>query len=277
MEVSRAETFLFMTERVNAFRIVNALSLDVAAGAVGSAAFLAAYWRIEVSLFAGISLFLATWTIYTVDHLVDASKLQAPSTFRHRLHKKYSRPLWVAVIIAAGCGLITLFFLEWNVIKGGVLLISLTAIYIALQSRLSFFKESFIALIYTAGVILPLDPGASLSHGNIMIIVVFFLTAYVNLITFSWFDYHNDTTDSQPSIAVALGRRTASSLTFVSFMALSAIAVYYGEREFFVLWTIALGHVSMLIWKHYFFEQERYRLFGDALFLIPGLYAIIVT
>ena len=63
-------------------------------------------------------------------------------------------------------------------------------LYLAVHRQLAFLKEVVVALLYSAGILLPslsVTP-ESLSSFHYIMIILFFNTALVNLLLFSWFD-----------------------------------------------------------------------------------------
>src|SRR6478736_436347 len=84
------------------YRVINALSLDVAGGAVICALFFAQLLKVNLFPQGLAALGLAVWIVYTGDHLLDAKRLrEQASTFRHGFHQQHFKLL--AVLLAIAC------------------------------------------------------------------------------------------------------------------------------------------------------------------------------
>src|SRR5260221_9904362 len=116
------------------YRIINILSLDVAAGAVVSASFFARIFNVTILPQGLISLGLTVWIIYTADHLLDAKKLkQAASTERHRFHQQHFNILSVAMLLAMLVDFTQIYFIRNVVFRAGLWLSFIVAIYFLVQ------------------------------------------------------------------------------------------------------------------------------------------------
>ncbi|MEO8760594.1 MAG: hypothetical protein ABI448_06880, partial [Bacteroidia bacterium] len=86
-----------MQPKNNAYKIFQALSLDVVAGAAVFSLAISKYYQVKISWSALICQSIAIWLIYTFDHLLDAKKTAGdPSTYRHQFHKKNKKTLLTA-------------------------------------------------------------------------------------------------------------------------------------------------------------------------------------
>jgi hypothetical protein len=264
-----------MANHGNFFRTINALSIDVAIGAVGCSAFISQLLQRHLSVAAATSLMLTTWTIYTVDHLRDAAKMEAPSTYRHQIHREHAKTLWIAVAIATLINTIAVFFLERSILVSGLIVALFSGIYLLLQRYLSLLKELAIAVIYTAGIFVASNGSAPDLHQHPQIIFFFILTAYTNLATFSWFDRAVDLREGHASVAVTLGRRGVVLVILICFIVATISVVNIGYPAVGVLWLICLLHVAMIPFKSWFERHDRFRIFGDALFLLPGMSVLV--
>jgi hypothetical protein len=262
------------------YRLFNILSLDIAAGAMISAMFFAKLLSVKILPYGLMALGLTVWIIYTADHLRDAKAIgkQAASA-RHRFHQKYFATLLSIMMAAVVADTVIIFFIRKQVFTWGLVLTALVIVYLVAQRYLKFLKEIFIALLYTGGVLLPslsVTP-LSITSFHVILIIQFALTALINLLMFSWFDSETDATDKLNSFVTALGR------SFAGFCIWALLAVNIGLGLF--LWLEGLYHQPVLIfWSMnavlllIFIFRHRlrpyYRLPGDAVFLIPGIYLL---
>lgn len=107
--------------------------------------------------------------------------------------------------------------------------------------------------------------------------------AFANLLEFSLFEHDLDEADGQTSFVRALGKpRSLSMVRFVLAFAVG-IGVFVLTREtdssilmIELLFSIMAGILSVLVFRmDYFAQNERYRAWGDGVFLLPFLYALV--
>src|SRR6187551_1052386 len=192
------------------YRLLNILSIDVALGAVCSGIFFAYILHADITPYSLISLGLSVWIIYTADHLLDAKKMKTSATTnRHRFHQQHFKGLSALIVIATGINVVLLFFIRRPALITGIVLVILVVLYLLIQHSLKFLKEMFVAIVYTAGVLLPAMTNTELvwRDWNWIVIVQFFLIAFLNLIIFSWFDYENDVQDNRVSFVTIFGKK----------------------------------------------------------------------
>lgn len=273
-----------MTYFLRAYRLLNILSLDIVAGAIICAVFFARIFEVVVLPYGFISLGLTVWVIYTADHLLDAGKLHTTaSTTRHRFHQQHFDALLVAALIAAVIDGLQLFYIRKSVFVGGIVLAVVVVVYFFIQRRLIFLKESFGAILYAGGVLLiPVSlrqAGFSIMHG--MFALQFFLIALTNLLLFSWFDYAPDQRDNHNSFARSFGEKE-TRLVIRVILVVNAVMTVIQVIAFpvSILAEAVLTGMNIVLFvifmnKPYFERDDRYRLVGDAIFLLPLFYILI--
>lgn len=272
-----------MNTFVRAYRLLNILSLDIVAGAVICAIFFARIFDVVILPYGFISLGLTVWVIYTADHLLDASKLlTTASTNRHRFHQQHFSSLLIAALIAAVVDGLQLFYIRRSVFVGGIVLASVVVVYFFVQRRLTFLKESFGAVLYAGGVLLiPVSlKETGLSLMQILFAFQFFLIALTNLLLFSWFDYAPDQRDNHNSFARSFGEKKTRYViraifivnSFLAIIQVSAFPASLLAESVF----IGMNVVLLIIFsnREYFEKEDRYRLVGDAIFLLPLIYIL---
>jgi 4-hydroxybenzoate polyprenyltransferase len=266
-----------MQQLMRLYRLVNLLSIDVAGGAVCSALFFAYLLNVRILPYGVIALGLSVWIIYTVDHLLDAKKIKAPAaTARHRFHQDNFKVLCAAVLLATIVNGIIILFIRHQVFVAGLFVALTVGIYFLINRYLKFMKEFFIAIVYTIGVLLPsvTVTQQSWSEWPWTIIAQFSLTALINLILFSWFDYERDLRDGNISFVTVLGEKTSRAFISILFIASATLAVI----GFSLAGSIILGmNVILLItfiFHRYFAIHDRFRILGDFVFMIPLAYLL---
>src|SRR5205085_1124608 len=124
----------FMRQLLNAYRFVNLLSIDIAAGAVVGAAFFARILQVRLYSQAYLVLGLTVWIIYSSDHLLDAWRLKGPaSTERHLFHQRNFRALFVLVMMACLADFTLAMFIRRQVMIPGVVMAVACGVYLLLS------------------------------------------------------------------------------------------------------------------------------------------------
>jgi 4-hydroxybenzoate polyprenyltransferase len=142
-------------------------------------------------------------------------------------------------------------------------------------------KELGIALVYSIGIALPafsLSP-FSFTLPIWIILLQVFLLAYINLIEFSLFEVKEDVEEGQISIARILGvRKTAyiiKVLLLINFLiALINLTLNFTYQIFIaeIILIVMNSSLFCIYWQQEKLRiNERYRIVGDAIFILPGL------
>lgn len=265
------------------------LSVDVVLGCVANTLLVAKYYNVIVPNPILFALASATWLIYTADHLADAARLkEKASSDRHLFHFKYRKPLIIFSFILLIINLLNLFFLPILVIKAGFYLFLGVLVYFFFlrlaSGQPSLFKEISIAFIYAVAIflaptVLSTKSGQTAAY---FLFVAYFLLALINLLEFSLFELAMDEKEQYPSLIRKLGKanskKVISGLIFTSFLWLFAgiICSYrYGFHSLcfsqiqLCLFLMNTVLATILLFPSYFIRNNRYRIFGDMVFLFP--------
>lgn len=272
----------------SAYRLINILSIDVAIGACIMASFVAGMFGESVPTITLLTLFLSVWIIYTVDHLYDARNIQHTShTQRHRFHQQNFVELKVMVFFGLLIQLGLLFLLPPTIIKKGFIMVGIVLLYFFLlwlfrQKRI-YHKELLIAIVYASGVFLPTFNLLEFAFSFDLLIVFLQVCslAFCNLLTFALLETHSDHLDRQSSIALSIGvEQTARVLYGTLFMGLLTTLVFFvtaetpslriGQLILLLMFLISVG-ILRISW---FRKRERFRYWGDAVFIFPSLYIL---
>ncbi|MBS1488916.1 MAG: hypothetical protein JSS93_00130 [Bacteroidetes bacterium] len=262
------------------YRWLNILSIDVAGGAAVGALFFARVFKVNVLPQGLWVLSLTVWIIYTADHLLDARKIKQPaSTERHRFHQQHFILLAGLVVAVSVADLVLIFYIRSVVFFQGLLLSVWVVLYFLIQQRIGFLKEMAGAVLYTSGVLLiPLALDQQLTTAGKLLIAQFAITAWINLLLFSWIDQPRDTKDKHVSFATVCGPViTRYSLLFLFLVngILCGVSWLITAENFAPTSIIILMNLILLFifFKHKLFEEnDRFRLLGDAVFLFPLIY-----
>jgi hypothetical protein len=198
---------------------------------------------------------------------------------RHRFHQRNQKKLryWLVVVMIIDAVLI--FFMPISVIKHGMILSLVVVIYILLRRKLHISKELLVAILYTAGVVLPAWPENQMSPAQYLPIHLFFMIALINLIIFSWYEKGNDLKERQNSVATLVDEATIQYILiglFVIALSISFYLFFQPVYHFMSLIFIAMTTVLLLIFrnKKFFARNDYYRVVGDAVFLFPIIYLL---
>jgi hypothetical protein len=272
-----------MKKIIELYKLINILSLDVAAGAMVCSSFFARLTNVDILPQGLISLGLTVWIIYTADHLLDARKLkQEASTERHRFHQQHFKLLSLLLLIAIIIDATQIYFIRSMVFVSGLELAFLVGVYFLVQRQIGFLKELLGTLLYTGGVLLvPYSLNNQWSLETILLIIQFGIIVWINLLLFSWIDKPRDEKDRHRSFATIFGLRLTKMILiflFVVVTILSAVQLAFFLPDVKTIGTLTLMAIVLLMIflnKDYFEKEDRYRLLGDAVFLLPILYLIL--
>jgi len=263
---------------IKAYRYLNLLSIDVALGAVCCALFFAKMLRVRILPYGLIALGFTVWIIYTADHLLDARSIKKnASTTRHRFHQQNFNLIAYALACVAIIAGILIFFIRQQVLTGGIVLLACVGVYLLVQRYINYLKEIVIAVFYTAGVLLPSVMVTDIPISNLpwIVIVQFLIFAFINLLIFSVFDYENDLCDNTISFVTHFGKRAAGVCIWILFASICLLTLFSSTLSASLI-VLAMAFVLMGIYNLYswFAKHDRFRLFGDAVFIVPVLYLL---
>lgn len=265
------------------YKYLQALSIDVAFGSTVMSAFVAHFMGVSVPFEVYVSLFTAVWLIYTIDHLIDAKKLNDnKASFRHLLHEKYFNELTILWIIVFLFGAFFSMFLPIETRKVGFLASALVIVHLVLVyllgSRVSIFiqKEIGIAFTYCVGIAVgPVSLSSGFDGFGYFFMGQIFLLALINLLEFSWFDRDLDKNQNQTSAVSNLGERLVLDIIFFLFamFVLSLVVSFLFFPQYSSYETVLgiMGGTLFIVFafQKHFIKNDRYRVFGDLIFLFP--------
>lgn len=235
------------------YRYIQWLSIDVALGACAGLFFFAHLLDIDLHPLFYLLMAMAVWSIYTLDHLLDAYQVKGTaSTDRHRIHQSYGKSLRIILVFIIISGLLLSYYLLH------ISLISISALILAALilanlilikyffKGLSFLKEFNTALFYTVGIMLVpylMQMGESIHRGFWYLGVGYFCIAWMNLIILSLMDADSDRADGFSSIVTALGEKRVEKLLFL----LMIITLIYLFLLYWVLLSYFYIYLTLLL------------------------------
>lgn len=270
------------------YQRISYLNLDVVAGAVACSHFASAVLQTQSDSGAmHIALALTVWLIYTADRIMDVSKKgYRPNDRRHLFARKHKKVLILFCIVAfLADAYLAFVILPQTIVVFGLLVLTLVVIYYFLiyllnQQRSTWFqKEPVIAAVYTSaiwGSHLWLKGSVSATE-FFYYVVPFFCLAMMNLVTFSFYEAETDELNMERSIITSFGPRTAIIHIVVAFALVLTLGVTLlrespSGTNLLISGTYAvMAFILFALYyrNDYFYEKDRYRMIGDAVFMLP--------
>lgn len=254
------------------YSVFQNLSIDITIGAVILLRFFCVQSGVVIGLPVYFLLASAVWLIYTTDHLRDAKRAKRPKRNRYLFHERNEIALKRAMSIVILLCIICVFMIPMMILFAGIVLGSLSLIYLSIQDRLSRLglKELYVAVIYTSGVLLV--PFTLDAKFDLFAFIILLLATFLNLIIFSWFEEKEDKKDRFNSMATKWGAKRLEKLIFtlisvgivLTILNINTISIY-----FFIVFII---FAMMVLIKNSLFKSGIYRTIGDGVFLIPILF-----
>ena len=148
------------------------------------------------------------------------------------------------------------------------------------RDHLVFQKEIIIGIIYTFGIWggpLALS-GFKTTTVNWVIIAMFGLVAITNLLIFSWYENENDIADNQHSIIQLFGKKATGKIIYYLGAVITLtglVCIFFANTSIaqiagiFALVIMQLFLVLVFNKKEFFGVNERYRFYGDIVFVVP--------
>lgn len=271
--------------RLKALKYIQYLSLDVVLGALISSAFLADLFGVQMPVSVYVGLGIAIWLIYTLDHLLDARRISEEAVNpRHAFHQRHQKSITVAVIAVFVLGVFNLWYLPFETVRLGLVLVTLVGLYLfsvhLLKVKKIWHKEFSAALLYTIGILTgPLSLQSQFDLKMVMIAALFFLYAMINLLLFPLYEETSDREDAMISIVTIWGRENVENVLRILFLIVVLVLgfVLMSEtnalnlKQILVFAFMWLGLLAIFLKSDFFSIQNRYRWVGDGVFLVPIL------
>ncbi|MEM9935549.1 MAG: hypothetical protein AAF824_18130 [Bacteroidota bacterium] len=265
------------------YAYIRHLSLDVMAGSLCSGLMVATLLEVQMPWVWWVSLPVGVWLIYTADHLLDARRLgESAHTPRHRFHYRYASQIGIAwaVVFLLCIGIIP-WYSPRELLLAGLAMGMLVGIHLVLVkwigSRVSilFQKELGVGIIYGLGVwIGPLALDHQLpTPSTLFMFLQFTLLAFLNLIIFSHYDRQVDELDGHSSLVRAMTDKGVTSLVLTCtslFLILGCLVLREGLLPVQGIYmAMLLILLATYFFPTYFGQEERFRSWGDGVFLLP--------
>lgn len=265
---------------VNLSKVIRWLSLDIALGGAILISFVSrSIYNLSVPAEVVAVLMVAILLIYTVDHLLDATRIEQPTMKRHQFHKKYQKQFTVYLLVLGVIGITLLFFLPSQLMLGGCLVAISCGIYLLVSYYLSRkgAKELVVAVIYASAMFLYPSLFIRIGPMDFLLFFQLFFLAYGNLLIISFFEYKEDFEDETSSVAHVVGSKRTMRLTVFLIISnvLTALVLWcYSVAVPFQIFILlaSLTYSLIIVFQKTFRADERYRWASDLVFLLPILF-----
>ena len=269
------------------YQYLNALSIDVVVGAIICTQFFAKLFEADLPMVLLLTLALAVWSVYTIDHLWDARRSPIPSlTYRHYIHHRYFGPLLWVLAGALTAGGVLAFYLPDETRRMGIILTVFILVYFLTtalwSSKPVYHKELLISVVYCCGVILgPYSlKQIQISAFHMLVCCQFGTLALSNLLIFAYFDTDSDGKQHFGSLSRTIGKSKTRLIAFILLNVVFVSTVFstiiwldepvIGQSQ----WVLALMTIPLAVilkWPAYFKQHDRFRVLGDITFFLPAL------
>jgi len=226
----------------------------------------------------------AIWVVYTMDHLMDARRIGSSArSLRHQVHACHFR--WLSpltVLIGTAACVAAFLWLPPVLLVPGLLVAFCVALYL-IGTQLGraglWWKEPAAGLLYAVGIwYAPLVQSGEANGWTVLCLAMFAGAAVLNLLLCSLFEIALDQEEGHGSSALAWGpgrvERSARILALLG-IGLAVAGVVAGPDRLgpacAILGILAAGPLLVLARPAWFRSGDRYRVFGDLLFLLPAL------
>ena len=266
------------------FKILHLLSFEVVLGAVVCNIMFWKLNKIPPKHFSIIVIVLgfSVWIIYVLDRLLDNQKLDFTPTERHIFHRQNAQILWYFIGFLTFLCTILIFYLPYNILIFGIIISSLTGIYLFIISKISsknnfqHYKEPITAFVYVSAVF-----GTTILHNpqnySLLIGFIFLLIVFQNLLLFSLSEFKRNI--NSINLAQHFGVKKSNliivAITFMIII-LGVYLIYFSTSKYenkVVFLEIIMSTILLIInhFDNFFLVNDRYRWVGDGIFLLPLL------
>ena len=269
--------------------ILQIFSIDVVLGTITIGYLATKLLNVEANPYWWVILPLSVWVVYSIDHVIDSLKNKNIAViYRHRFHYLHRKPIIIMIVIAALTSVIlSILYLDYQIIRMGLALSAFIASYFALMyfllQKQSIFlqKELIIAIVYTTGIFMaPLFWSNQLpSFPIIIVLFIIFMLAWLEGIMISWFDFDNDIKDGHISFTVIAGKRNTRYFLILGHMLIEIVTIILLILVplNIIFWTLLILLVMnlllglVILFPDSFYKNSYYRFIGETVFILPIL------
>ncbi len=276
-------------DKLSLIEVLHILSVDVAIGSLSGGILATKLLNVEPGIAFWIILPIAVWILYNLDHLIDGMRLKENAhTIRHFYHYYFAKRIIKFMIFLSLITIPLIFlFLEKSIIVFGVCTAFIIGAYFLIVyfygNSKSFFvqKEFSVALIYTLGIWG--GPASLMSYhfniGQIILIIAFFISVFIAVIIFSFYEEDTDKVDHHTTLVARFGIQVVKKLLYILFLLLFVLCIsqiifaqeiIYG-RTAKLLMLMGILLLMIMSYPEILKQKNRYRYLTELVFWLPGL------
>ena len=214
-----------------------------------------------------LQLFLCTWLIYILDRLFD-NKKSVQETERHQFHFKNQYNLQAICVALVFINLFLLFFEPEKIVIGGALLALIVTLYLLyIVPIMPGLKELTMPGIFGIGVIFaPFILSPAILMSSWLLALMFFLTLYQNLFSFTFFEQSDSPEKSLKWKKIINWMGALNLFLFITFF---LKGIEYNNAFALIITIISAGNSLIVAYSEKF--KNNYRWIMDGLLFLPLL------
>ncbi|MGB1037050.1 MAG: hypothetical protein ACPGYY_00250 [Bacteroidia bacterium] len=265
---------------------INTYSIWVALGSFSTFLFVSQIYKVDPNYIIASGLALGVWFIYTLDHLLDGIKLKGDvASPRHREHFEKKKVIVGLLILVAAVLLILATRVPKDYYPVVQILFGLTVAHFLINylvpenlKRKVFLKEVFIALVVTIGFVFTPFIEVSFKHQTDQWMHLFFIFCLINLsnlLLFSAYDRNQDKLSQVLSIAQLHSKKTIRFIIVLCLVTSVLLVGFYTVQhelklmDSLILLAMQTTLALMTFWESFFSKGDRYRFWGDFIYVYP--------
>ncbi len=272
------------------YRYFTWLSGDVVVGAMAGMLFFERLLRTHLDWQVYGILAVSVWCVYTLDHLLDSRLIRDSSIEdRHSFHAKNSRILWILLFVGVLAGIVWAYVslkLSRDFLTGAGLACIILLLILGVRRLASYWiwlKESGTAVFYVIGIsFLPMlrTDSSLLSWKEFILLLIYVLLAYLNLLMLSWLDRAKDKQSGfRSTVSIIPDERARSGIRSLALtvicLSLGTFILYPSLLRIYTCLLMMMGLVHYLVFFESRLSSGQMRIRLEASFMIPMVLALI--
>lgn len=228
----------------------------------------------------------SAWLVYLLDHFVDAQTSKLSISRYNFIGQRKTLFYWlVGILVILNIFLVVQFF-SWTLFLFGFLIGLMVFVhqrintYFVRHSKQAIFKELFVSIIVALVFSYPILHNYYEFKGSLSPLFFLLLINMSNVWLFAHMEFEEDQKNGYPSLAVTLGKkRSKQMLGQYNFLILILLATqwnFWSHKYFLVCLVCMLLSLQLFLRYDVFFKKgDRYRFWGDFIYLYPLMAALI--
>jgi len=265
------------------FRLLSALSIDVALGATSSAyfAFVVCY-KHELNYVHFLTLFFSIIFFYSADHLYDLYRTKNTTrSERRNFHDSLRTVFIILAIVSFATILLLIFFLNLYVIYSGIILAAGVGIYFFVINTYNTnrYKDSLVAIGYTLGIWMPVFSYQlnDFNYSLMLPTLLFFKNTFVTMLLYAFYDIQADKAEGIESFFLKFSVPKAKKIVQWAVLVNATISFLLFSFTSFTFLLPLFLHALLLVFITFFarLNPTNVRWMGEYNYVIYFIWAVI--